>query len=107
MSPGPIDVRRDGGWVFVRWQGEIDTANAAVVETATLRAIQNADEGVTIDLSAVEYIDSAGLRTLLTIHRSLSHRQQRLTLALRPTSPLQKTLDVSGVAAVIPIHEPT
>lgn len=46
--------------------GEMDMDNAAAVEHQILDAISNQLTAVTLDLSGLDYIDSAGLRVLFT-----------------------------------------
>jgi anti-anti-sigma factor len=95
---------RDGSWVGVAWSGEIDMTNAPAFESDTLSVMRNTDAGLTIDLTDVGYIDSAGIRSLLSIRRLLAERQQRLLLVLPETSLLNRALEVAGVPALVPIH---
>ena len=57
--------------------GEIDMANADEVEQQILGAIGNQLTAVTIDLSGLEYIDSAGLRVLFTLGSRLESCRSR------------------------------
>lgn len=79
-------------------------SNAAGLEQAALGAMRNSDNGLTVDLGLVTYIDSAGIRSLLNMRRLLEDRQQRLLLVLPPGSVLRKALEIGGVLAVIPAY---
>jgi anti-anti-sigma factor len=98
------DVERDGDWLVVSWPREVDMANADSVRAQTLGEMRNTDEGLTVNLSSVSYIDSAGLRSLLTIRRLLADRQQRVMLVIPEGSVLDRAIEIAGIPAVIPVH---
>lgn len=100
-------ITRDGSWVVVAWSGEIDMTNASPLESDTLSVMLNTDAGLTVDLTDVGYIDSAGIRSILNIRRLVAERQQRLLLILPETSLLNKALEIAGIPALIPIHRST
>lgn len=101
MTPDVPDIIREGDWLLVTWRGEVDMLNAATLEQKAVSALLNADSGLVIDLSGVDYIDSAGIRVLLTIRRLLDDRQQRLLLVIPEDSVLNKALEVAGVPSII------
>ncbi|MFC4119956.1 STAS domain-containing protein [Nonomuraea zeae] len=76
--------------------GEIDMSNAHALEEALTRST-NAGP-VLVDLSAVEYLDSAGLTVLFT-HAS------RIRLVANPL--LEPVLTISGLAEVAIVEEIT
>ena len=86
------------------WDGEVDMANARLLEQETIAALQNTDAGLTVDLSGVRYIDSAGSRSLLMIGRLLQQRQQELLLVIPEDSLINKALQIGGVRSVIPVY---
>ncbi|MGH2719787.1 MAG: STAS domain-containing protein, partial [Actinomycetota bacterium] len=59
---------REGNWLVSRWTGEIDGDNAEQLEERTLGELRGSDAGLTIDLSGVSYLDSAGIRVLTSLH---------------------------------------
>jgi anti-anti-sigma factor len=83
--------------------GEIDMANADDVEQQILGAIDNQLTAVTIDLSGLEYIDSAGLRVLFTLGSRLEILQIALRLVVPTGSSIRRVIDLSGMAAAIPV----
>lgn len=97
------DVVREGDWLVAPWHGDIDMTNAGPLEQKAVLALLNTDSGLTIDLTDVEYIDSAGIRALLSVRRLLEERQQRLLLVIPPDSVLNKALEVGGVPAVVQV----
>ena len=61
-------ANRDGGTVALVATGEIDLSNVDTFAQAINDAIAGAGSGgtVTVDLSAVEYLDSGGINVLFT-----------------------------------------
>lgn len=49
--------------------GEIDMANAEQIPAATEKALAEHPARILIDLAAVSFLDSSGIRNLLTAHR--------------------------------------
>lgn len=103
MSEQVPDVIREGDWLVAPWHGDVDMTNAGPLEQKAVSNLLNTDSGLTIDLTNVDYIDSAGIRVLLSLRRKLEERQQKILLVIPQTSVLNKALEVGGVPAVIPI----
>ena len=95
-------VREDAVRIVVG--GEIDLANASAVERQIVDAISNQLTEVTLDLTALAYIDSAGLRVLFTLGSRLETLQIALELVVPTESPIRKMIELSGVAAAIPVR---
>lgn len=60
----PVQVERHGGVLVARLSGDIDPSNAAAVEGDVLDAAATATGGLVVDLTAVTFLDSAGVRFL-------------------------------------------
>ncbi|QDC17408.1 STAS domain-containing protein [Rhodococcus ruber] len=84
--------RPDGATVLTV-AGEIDMSNT----DALARALDATDTLVVVDLTAVDYLDSAGLAVLF------SHAHH-IELIAGPF--LQPVLTISGLAGLIPVHRP-
>jgi anti-sigma B factor antagonist/stage II sporulation protein AA (anti-sigma F factor antagonist) len=83
--------------------GEIDLANAADIEAELAGGVPNDVRGLVVDISEVGYLDSAGVRLLFNLAGSLRRRGQRLALAIPPTAPVRRVLELSGVEQVVPV----
>lgn len=103
MADDPVEVSRDGDRVVIRWTGDVDTANVRWFEQRSLGSVENSDTEAILDLHEVTYLDSAGIRAILAMHRALSERQQSMRLVIPDTSVCRKALSVAGVDAVMPI----
>jgi len=105
MTDATVTVDHDGtDTARITLAGEIDMDNARQVETGILGAISNQLTGVTLDLSGIEYIDSAGLRVLFALGARLTTLQISLRLLVPEHSPVRRVIDLSGMAATIPVQ---
>jgi anti-sigma B factor antagonist len=86
-----IRVLIDRGAVVA--EGDIDLAGGPLLESAILRV-----EGVgpvIIDLTSVEFIDSSGLRSLLTASRRAEDRSSFVILR-NPSAGVKRLLNITG-----------
>jgi anti-sigma B factor antagonist len=90
-----VEVSREGDIVVARLQGDIDLANTPAVSAAVLESVPNDALGLVVDLSAVRYIDSVGVRMLFTFLRSLRAARQEMAIAVPPDSPVRKLLKIT------------
>ena len=105
MTDATVTVDHDGtDTARISLAGEIDMDNARQVEHGILGAISNQLTGVTLDLSGIEYIDSAGLRVLFSLGARLTTLQIGLRLLVPEQSPVRRVIDLSGMAATIPVQ---
>jgi anti-sigma B factor antagonist len=91
--------RRPDGTPVLTAAGEIDTSNAGAFTAALADAVGGAvGEGsatLMVDLTAVEYLDSAGLAALFA-------HADRIQLIASPL--LTPVLTVSGLTDLVPVH---
>jgi anti-sigma B factor antagonist len=85
-----ISIDQDGTVVA---EGDIDLAGGPLLDTAILR-LENADP-VVIDLAAVEFIDSSGLRSLLSASRRAQGRNTSVVLR-NPSPGVRRLLSITG-----------
>jgi len=90
--------------VVVSIQGSLDHNGAAILERACLQLISAGDSRLLLDLAAVDYISSSGLRSLLVIAKAIKAAQGRIALCcLSPTS--KEVMDLSGFHSIIKCWE--
>lgn len=102
MTTAHVDTTTDDGGRRLRFAvvGEVDLSNAGAVEDALVTAISNEATEVSVDLGAVEYLDSAGLRLLFSLVSRLDLLQISLELVVPFDSPSRRAVELSGLAAV-------
>jgi anti-anti-sigma factor len=93
--------RRIDGIVVVELKGKIDTATAAATERLLYEHSAGARQLV-VDLSAVGYLNSAGLRVLVGAGRELQAVGGRLILCAVP-SYIKEVLDIAGLSSLFPV----
>lgn len=102
ITPRP-KITQDGDIVLAELEGEFDLSNTVDLGDHLLRAVPNDAVGLVVDLSAVRYLDSAGIRVLFEIARKLAACRQGLALSLPENSSLRRLLEVTGVDSAIMI----
>jgi anti-anti-sigma factor len=71
-------------------------SNAEDMGATVIGATPNEAQGVVLDLSGVDYLDSAGIYVLYDMRASLQARGQSLVLVIPPESPVYDALRLSG-----------
>lgn len=100
---GQLSMRshRDADVHALRLTGELDLANAGDVEQELLR-IEGTDAGtILLDLTGLTFVDSTGLRLLITAHARTREDGDRLAL-LRPPAHIMRILRIAGIDERLP-----
>lgn len=79
----------------VRLVGEIDAASTPEL-IARLDPLPVVDGDIVIDLSEVTFIDSSGLRALISAHQRAEQAGRRVVMA-QPSAVVRRLLDISGL----------
>src|SRR5512140_979369 len=91
-----VTTTRTAAAGVARIRGEVDCSNAVAL-FGKFGDILGTDEMLLIvDLSECDYLDSAGIREILMLHRSLAERRQRLVLVLQATGAVHRVLSIVG-----------
>jgi len=105
MTLATVAVEETGGdTVRIAVAGEVDLVNATTVEQRITDAITNQVRAVTLDLTALEYIDSAGLRVLFQLASRLETLQIAIELVVAPGSSVRRLVELSGLGAAMPVR---
>jgi anti-sigma B factor antagonist len=92
---------RSGEPVVVTVRGEVDLATASELESCVSEAFGGAPSAVVLDLEALTFIDSSGLRALVSLAQEATSRGATLALRNVP-SHAQRVLDLTGLAKAFP-----
>jgi anti-sigma B factor antagonist len=103
-SPDVAVERRDGGRTVVTVRGEIDLANAEVLERYVDEAAEGTD-ALVVDLTDVTYLDSRGLRILVQL--AARHRDGTLTVTVVAgrDGVVGRLLEMTRRGEVVPVRE--
>jgi anti-anti-sigma factor len=97
MRLAEVQIRLDAGKVVARVTGDLDMSNADDVGAMVLEATPNEADGVVLDLSGVEFMDSAGIYVVYGLRASLHARGQSLVLVVPSSSLVHDALRLAGV----------
>jgi stage II sporulation protein AA (anti-sigma F factor antagonist) len=104
MNDAHVDVTTDGDRVHFAIAGDVDLANAADVEAQLTAAIRNRATDVTIDLTDVTYIDSAGLQVVFGLAVTLRRLQIAMRVVAPPDTPARHAIEMAGMASITEIE---
>jgi anti-sigma B factor antagonist len=96
-----VSFSADGDMVIAVVRGEIDMSNAGELGEAIARRLSNDEHGLVLDLSACEYVDSAGIQVLYELHERLRTRGQDLRVVVPPQAPIGMALSLADVPRAI------
>jgi anti-anti-sigma factor len=96
MSLADVHITLARHALIAHLSGEIDMSNAEDVGATVIGATPNEASGVVLDLSRVEYLDSAGIYVIFGMRASLQARGQTMILVIPPESPVHDALRLSG-----------
>ncbi len=83
--------------MIVTVQGDIDLATADDLETC-VRGALNGVSSIVIDMEGVTFLDSSGLRSLVTLQGEANSQGTSITLRSMPTQ-IRRVFDLTGLAA--------
>jgi anti-sigma B factor antagonist len=96
MSLADVQITLARSALVAHVTGEVDMSNAEDIGATIIGATPTEASGVVLDLSRVEYLDSAGIYVIHGMRASLQARGQALVLVIPPTSPVHDALRLSG-----------
>jgi anti-anti-sigma factor len=102
-DPGGFEIAQieDGGDHTLRLSGEFDMAAVPTFEAAVAALHADGTRSVTIDLSALDFIDSTGLAAI--VHLSGVCVRHGYDFFLMPGSPaVQRLFELTGLDGVLP-----
>jgi anti-anti-sigma factor len=107
MTTAGVDSSAEDGSMCIRLSGEIDLANAATVEDQIRAALSSQPSAVSVDLTDLTYLDSAGMRVLYALASRLHALRIVLELIVPFDSPTRRLIELSGfesIATVRPVR---
>jgi len=84
--------------------GRMDAVTAPEFESRLLNWINAGETHLVVDFGGLEYISSAGLRSILTIAKNLKTRQGHMALCVLQDT-VKEVFEISGFSTIIPVFE--
>jgi anti-anti-sigma factor len=99
-----IKSGKENNALVVKVSGRMDAVTAPEFEKAFSTWIDEHEKHFVVDLSTLEYISSAGLRSILVIAKKLKAVNGKIALAAMEES-VNEVFEISGFNSIIPIHD--
>jgi anti-anti-sigma factor len=99
-----IAKRKEKDVLVVSLKGRLDAVTSPVLEKDLMESIGGGERIMVVDLGDLDYISSAGLRTILASTKRLKEKQGRLLLASLK-SVVKEVFEISGFSSIIPIYD--
>ena len=91
-----LATERAGTRAVVSVKGELDAYSAPGLEEEVTALLADDVADLVFDLSETKFLDSSGLRAILTAQRRLADRDGKLALRA-PSEPVRRLLDITGL----------
>jgi anti-sigma B factor antagonist len=89
--------------VCVEVEGELDLATAPQLEVLLRREL-DAGHDVMLDLSAVTFMDSSGLRAIITSTRAANSNGTHLRIGGSLLPQIRRLIEITGLREVLPME---
>ena len=96
-----ITKNQNGNALVIALEGRLDTTTAPELEKVLKESINGITE-LTIDLSKLDYVSSAGLRVLLSAHKAM--RTQGAMKVKNVNEIVREVFDVTGFSDILDIE---
>lgn len=97
-----LSSEKIGEVLVVSPAGQINSANAADVESGLLAWVEQGERLCVLDLGQLDYISSAGLRVVLMLAKRLKQNEGQLVLCgLQPQ--VHEVFDISGFLSILTV----
>jgi anti-anti-sigma factor len=99
-----ITTENQAGLLIVRLRGRLDSTHCSTVETSLAGFIKAGEHQIRLDMAAVDYISSTGLRVLLGAYKQLKSVKGRFSIA--PASPaVVSVLELAGLDLLLAVAD--
>ena len=105
MNLGDVTFTHHARILVAEVTGEIDPSNAPSIGEAIAETTSNQETGVVLDLSALHYLDSAGIQFLFRLREQLRTRGQSFALVMPAKSASNDALRLAGVTLHVETFE--
>ncbi|MFZ2124076.1 MAG: STAS domain-containing protein [Rhodoferax sp.] len=83
--------------------GRLDIPGTAEIDSKFAALSAAAERRVVVDLTGISFLASFGIRSLITNAKAQQNRGGRMVLFVGDNAPIAKTLESTGIDALIPM----
>jgi anti-sigma B factor antagonist len=105
MRLADLRIETVGRVVVARLEGEIDLSNATELGGVIADRVPNEALGLVIDLTKVDYVDSAGIHVLFDLRARLRNRGQEIALVVQPGAEIFEALRIAYLPGVVGVFD--
>jgi anti-sigma B factor antagonist len=95
--------REDGDRIRLTVRGEVDLYTSPELRKAIMKAVPAAQGGVEVELSAVDYMDSSGVATLVEGFKT-ARESAKAFILMNPSKSVMRVLELARLDAVFEIN---
>jgi anti-anti-sigma factor len=99
-----IDVKKDQKVLIVSVQGRMDTVSAPEFQKRMEDLLDQGETGIVMDFGNLEYVSSAGLRSILVAAKKAKSLGGRVSCCSLQDM-VRKVFDVSGFTGLLPVFD--
>ncbi len=99
-----FETNKQDGFVVLKVRGRMDAVTAPEFEAKCGEFIDAGDTAFVVDLSGLEYISSAGLRSILATAKKLKAKDGKLVFA-NLAGMVQEVFSISGFTAMFKVFD--
>ncbi|MBW1942100.1 MAG: STAS domain-containing protein [Deltaproteobacteria bacterium] len=99
-----ITSKNEDKALIISVSGRMDAVTASDFENALTEFLDQGNSALIIDFSDLDYISSAGLRSILASAKKMKGMNGTLSLACLK-EVVKEVFDISGFSAIIPIYD--
>lgn len=103
-DPGRVDLIRNERVMVARMPVEVEITQAPSLRGQLMRAVENRDLGLVIDLTATQYLDSSGVNMLFELGESLASRQLQIAVVMPRGGLVERVVSIVDLGSAMPIH---
>ena len=85
-------------------KGRLDASSAPVFEKELLGLVDTGEHSIILDFSGLDYISSAGLRSILIVAKRIRSENGELSVAVL-NEEVKQVFDVSGFSSILPVYD--
>lgn len=98
-----IEKRKNGNEITLMLEGRLDTTTAPQLETEINAELESA-EMMILDFEKLEYLSSAGLRVLLSAHKSFMKKGSGKLIICHVNEIINEVFEVTGFLDILNIE---
>src|SRR5205807_3740861 len=105
MAPLSLTTHEDGDSIRLALSGELDMSSALKLEEKLRRIEQEAPDLLVLDLSTLKFVDSSGMRLIVSAHARARRSGRRLAIVEGPGA-VKRIFRLTGLEERLDIVEP-